>query len=68
MPSTAIYSRADGIVAWRASRQLDGPQAESIEVSGSHCGLGHNPSVLRIVAERLAQPDGVWAPYAKRTG
>jgi pimeloyl-ACP methyl ester carboxylesterase len=68
VPSTAIYSRADGIVDWRASRQLDGPHAESIEVSGSHCGLGHNPSVLRIVAERLAQPAGVWVPYAKRTG
>jgi pimeloyl-ACP methyl ester carboxylesterase len=68
VPSSAIYSRADGIVAWPASRQLDGPQAESIEVSGSHCGLGHNPSVLRIVAERLAQPGGAWAPYAERSG
>jgi pimeloyl-ACP methyl ester carboxylesterase len=64
VPSTAIYTRADGIVAWRSARQLPGTRAESIEVPGSHCGLGHNPSVLGIIAERLAQPDGEWAPHA----
>jgi pimeloyl-ACP methyl ester carboxylesterase len=64
VPSTAIYTRADGIVAWRSARQLPGARAESIEVPGSHCGLGHNPSVLRIIAERLAQPDGQWAAHS----
>lgn len=63
MPSTAIYTRTDGIVAWRSSRQPRGDRAESIEVPGSHCGLGHNPLVLRIIAERLAQPAGEWAPH-----
>lgn len=68
VPSTAIYTRADGIVAWRLSTQLRGARAESIEVPGSHCGLGHNPSVLRIIAERLAQPDGEWTPHAPLAG
>ncbi|MGI8754859.1 MAG: esterase/lipase family protein [Acidimicrobiales bacterium] len=66
VPSTAIYTRCDGIVAWESTMEPDGPQRESIRVRGSHCGLGHNPAVLRIIAERLAQPQGSWARY--RTG
>ncbi|MCU1351251.1 MAG: hypothetical protein JWM05_460 [Acidimicrobiales bacterium] len=63
VPSTAIYTRTDGIVPWRASRAEAGPQAESIEVLSSHCGLGHHPAVLWAVADRLAQPEGQWAPF-----
>ena len=37
--------------------------AENIEVRGSHLGLGHNPPVLVVVADRLAQPIGQWKPY-----
>jgi hypothetical protein len=32
-------------------------------VLGSHTGLGFNPMVLAIVAERLAQPEGQWQPF-----
>jgi hypothetical protein len=32
------------------------------EVTGSRCGLGHSPSVLRIIAERLAARRRVGAP------
>ena len=63
VPSTAIYTRTDGVVPWRASRNNDGEQAESIEVVGSHSGLGHHPAVLWAVADRLAQPPGEWAPF-----
>lgn len=63
VPSTAIYSRGDGIVPWASSMQPDGPQRESVRVRGSHCGLGHNPAVLRIVADRLAQPRETWSTY-----
>jgi hypothetical protein len=41
----------------------EGPHAESIEVEGSHCGLGHNPSVLYAIADRLAQRAGHWKPF-----
>mgnify|MGYP001113882590 CR=1 FL=1 len=34
-----------------------------IEVEGSHCGLGHNPTVLYAIADRLAQPEGQWKPF-----
>ena len=63
VPSTAIFSRTDGIVPWRASRDVTAARAESIEVVGSHVGLGHHPGVLWAVADRLAQPPGEWQPF-----
>ena len=56
VPCTAIYSKSDGIVAWQTSMENPAPNTENVEVSGSHFGLGHNPRVLRIIADRLAQP------------
>ena len=64
VPTTAIYSRGDGVVAWQAC--LDGtraPHVENVEAPGSHCGMCWNPAVLRIVADRLAQPAGRWRRY-----
>jgi dienelactone hydrolase len=66
VPVTSIYSKTDGIVPWRYSILPRVPLRESIEVRGSHLGLGHNPAVLSIVAERLAQPDGQWRPTSAR--
>lgn len=53
-PITAIYSRNDGIVAWRACLD-DDPRTEMVEVSSSHVGMGIDPDVWRIVAKRLAR-------------
>jgi len=63
VPTTSIYSRSDGIVAWRCSVERAGPQSESIEVVGSHLGLGVNPAVLYAVADRMAQPEGRWCHF-----
>ncbi len=64
VPTTSIYSRTDGIVAWRCSIEPPGPRTESIDVpASSHAGMGVNPLVLKIVAQRLAQPEGQWKPY-----
>jgi pimeloyl-ACP methyl ester carboxylesterase len=65
VPTTSIYSRSDGIVAWRCSVERAGPQSESIEVIGSHLGLGVNPAVLHALADRLAQPEGRWRPFER---
>jgi pimeloyl-ACP methyl ester carboxylesterase len=65
MPTTSIFSRTDGIVAWRCSVQEPGPIAENIEVMGSHVGLGAHPAVLYAVADRLAQPEGDWKPFQR---
>jgi pimeloyl-ACP methyl ester carboxylesterase len=66
VPSTAVYSKTDGIAPWRTCRDGNGARHESIEVVGSHCGLGHHPAVLHVVADRLAQPAGEWKPFAAR--
>jgi pimeloyl-ACP methyl ester carboxylesterase len=63
VPSSAIYSRSDGIVAWQGCLEREGAQSENIEVEGSHCGLGHNPAVLYAIADRLAQAEGRWRPF-----
>lgn len=67
VPTTAIYSRTDGICAWQNCIERDGPLAENIEVEGSHCGLGHHPAAVYAVADRLSQPEGDWRKF-DRTG
>lgn len=66
VPTTAILTRSDGIVHWRGALQPDGGregQVENIVVRASHCGLGFNPSVMIVIADRLQQPDGDWQPF-----
>lgn len=67
VPTTSIYSRSDGIVAWQCSVEQVGPMAENIEVEASHLGLGVNPLVMHALADRLAQAEGAWRPF-QRTG
>jgi pimeloyl-ACP methyl ester carboxylesterase len=66
VPSTAIYSRTDGVVPWRCSLERTAEFAENIRVESSHCGLGHNPAVLWAIADRLAQPEGQWRPFTRQ--
>ena len=65
VPSTAIYSRSDGIVPWQNCIEPAGAQTDNIEVYGSHCGLGVNAAVLYAVADRLALPEGGWKPFER---
>jgi pimeloyl-ACP methyl ester carboxylesterase len=62
VPSTSVLSRSDGVVPWRACINPRAPRHETLEVIGSHCGLGHHPAVLHVVADRLAQDPGAWQP------
>jgi pimeloyl-ACP methyl ester carboxylesterase len=62
VPSTAVVSRTDGIVPWQTCVNPRGDAHETLEVLGSHCGLGHHPAVLLVVADRLAQAPGDWQP------
>lgn len=55
VPCTAIHSRSDGVVAWRAALEAEASHTENLEVEGSHLGLGFNLEVLRILATRLPQ-------------
>jgi hypothetical protein len=63
VPVTNIYTRADGVAPWQSCVDVRGGCCENIEIPGSHCGLGHNPVALAVIADRLAQPDGAWKPY-----
>jgi pimeloyl-ACP methyl ester carboxylesterase len=62
VPSTALFSRSDGVVPWRACLDTRGGPHETFEVVGSHVGLGHHPAVLWTIADRLAQTEGGWRP------
>ena len=44
LPTTSIYSRTDGVVAWHCSLNDPAPLAENIEVHASHMGNGHEPA------------------------
>ena len=53
VPLTAMWSRRDGVVAPRACLDHDTPDAELIEVSSTHLGMGLDPDVWAITADRL---------------
>jgi hypothetical protein len=63
VPTTAIYSRSDGIVAWQSCAEDPGPFCQNVEVESSHLGLGHHPVALLTIADRLAQPEDAWTPF-----
>ena len=64
LPTTAVYSRTDGVAAWPCCRDdEEGELNENIEVPGSHIGLGVNPLVYHLLLDRLSQPEGEWAPF-----
>ncbi len=66
VPTTAIFTKGDGIVAWQNCREAEGDTTDNIEVYGSHVGLGVNPSVLHAVADRLAQPEGAFKRFERK--
>jgi pimeloyl-ACP methyl ester carboxylesterase len=64
VPTTSVYSRSDGVVAWQACRERgDHAQAENVEVEASHIGLVWHPKVWRVIADRLSQEEAGWQPY-----
>jgi pimeloyl-ACP methyl ester carboxylesterase len=65
VPTTSIFSRSDGVVAWQASVMDAHPLAENIEVFTSHTGMALAPAVLHAVGDRLAQPEGRWKPFER---
>jgi pimeloyl-ACP methyl ester carboxylesterase len=65
VPTTSIYSRTDGVCAWQVCREDSAANRESIEVSGSHTGLGHHPAVVFAIADRLSQKEGEWRPFQR---
>ena len=64
VPTTSIFSRNDGIVAWQSCRHdREHAGLQDVEVTGSHLGMGWNKQVMAVVADRLAQPHTGWQRY-----
>ena len=62
VPTLAVWSRRDGIVAPRAARGREGEADKAVEIDTFHVGFAvHRPSLSRIVAEIdafMAQAEG----------
>jgi alpha/beta hydrolase fold len=56
VPLTVLFSRRDGIVSWQACIDRSSPTVEHVEVSSTHLGMGFDPDVWAVVADRLATP------------
>jgi pimeloyl-ACP methyl ester carboxylesterase len=56
VPITAIWSRSDGIVNPAACFDRVSPNVEHVEVSSSHLGMGIDPDVWAVIADRLNDP------------
>lgn len=63
LPSTSIYSKTDGVVHWDESIMIETANAENVEVCSSHLSMGFDIDVIKVIADRLAQPEGVWQRY-----
>lgn len=64
VPTTSIFSKTDGIVAWPCS--INPPEhahTENIEVHASHIGMGMNPLALYAIADRLRQDPAKWQRF-----
>lgn len=50
VPTTAFYSKKDGIVPWEACREhQETATHRNIEISSSHLGMGVNPDVFKAI-------------------
>lgn len=57
LPCASVYSPSDGIVGWEGCVGTESARHRNIEVDNvSHWGMLHNPEVLRVVAQLLAEP------------
>lgn len=64
VPTTAIYSKSDGIVNWKMCMEAEETDIhQNIEVRGSHIGMGSNFSILRILDDRLQLEKYNWEPF-----
>jgi hypothetical protein len=63
VPSTSVYSRLDGVVAWQACVEPETALHQNVEVRCSHVGFGVDPATLWLIADRLAQPEARQVPF-----
>jgi alpha/beta superfamily hydrolase len=68
VPTTAVYSKEDGIVPWQVCMEMvEDEYHQNIQVRGSHIGLGMNNSVLTIIADRLQYSKENWTYFKPKS-
>ncbi len=64
VPTTAIYSKEDGVVPWETCMEvIEDDLHQNIQVRGSHLGLGVNPAVMEIIKDRLQLSEENWSYF-----
>jgi pimeloyl-ACP methyl ester carboxylesterase len=66
VPTTAIYTKGDGVVPWQLCLEHETYFHQNIQVRGSHLGLGFNPAVLRIITDRLQYQEANWVQFSSQ--
>jgi hypothetical protein len=56
VPTTAIYTREDGVVTWTSCIDEPGPDRENVAIRGAHTTMLGNPEAVRVITDRLARP------------
>ncbi len=54
-PITAIYSKTDGIVAWRSAIDKISPNVTHWQINAPHLGMGFNAKVWTLIRQSLVQ-------------
>lgn len=65
VPSTAIYSRTDGIANWKVCIEEETACTDNVGVYASHCGMGFNPAIYYVIGDRLAQAADQWHKFER---
>ena len=58
VPIRALYSKTDGVVAWKACIDDASTDVKHYEITGSHVGMGSNVAVYRLIPRLLAENTG----------
>ncbi len=64
VPSSSLYSERDALSPWPFCIDVTDGQSENLHVPGSHAAMPYNPLMYYVIADRLAQPEGEWRPFA----
>lgn len=58
VPTTALFTKLDGLISWQCCLEVPSPLAENIELPGAyHTTAAMHPLALRVMAARLALAD-----------
>lgn len=67
VPTTAIYSKEDGIVSWQTCIEVEDDLHQNLEVTGGHFSMGNNPEVWAILEDRLQYTAETWVKFEEHS-